>query len=344
MTDILFDGLYISSGGGMVMMCHLIDLMEKRFPGRIHYLIDARVGDKFPHLPDDRKTVLTGSLSTRWKYYRKHRNDFSVIICHGNIPPPVKCRGKVFIFVANIYYCEIPKEFSFKFKFLLYMKQLFVRLTKGNADIWVMQSSFMKELWSKKFGIPQDKHWVYPIIDFHTLQIPVPALPRREDGDYLYVTDYTPGKRIEMLIEAWKILAGKGFHKALHLTCSRNAEKLRQLIEDAERAGARIVNHGFMPHSQLDGLFRSCRATVYNSANESLGLGLVEAIAFGCDVIAPDLPYVHSVCVPSLVFEDGSIGAIVDAVLRYERGEGGEAKALLKDETLPLLEAFAEVF
>ena len=67
------------------------------------------------------------------------------------------------------------------------------------------------------------------------------------------------------------------------------------------------------------GLYRKSVATIYPSHNESLGLGIVEALTAGCDVIGADLPYIYSICKPSETFDPYNPESIADAVVAYER-------------------------
>ncbi|MDE7125477.1 MAG: hypothetical protein K2O12_03230, partial [Muribaculaceae bacterium] len=63
------------------------------------------------------------------------------------------------------------------------------------------------------------------------------------------------------------------------------------------------------------------------------GLGIIEAVEAGCDVIGADLPYMHSVCKPSAVFEPYSSESIVSAVLDYEKKKSKTDTSLkIKDE------------
>lgn len=67
-------------------------------------------------------------------------------------------------------------------------------------------------------------------------------------------------------------------------------------------------------------LYGMSKAIVYPFHNESLGLGIVEALVSGCDVIGANLPYIQSICHPSVVFDPYNPKSIANAVERYENG------------------------
>jgi glycosyltransferase involved in cell wall biosynthesis len=90
-------------------------------------------------------------------------------------------------------------------------------------------------------------------------------------------------------------------------------------IKAANAKGTNIINHGFLSHKELFDLYGTTKAIVYAATNESLGLCLIEAMENGCDVIAPDLPYVHSICKPSETFVLNSLKSFTQAIQRYEK-------------------------
>ena len=101
-----------------------------------------------------------------------------------------------------------------------------------------------------------------------------------------------------------------------------------------------MINHGVIPFNEVFDLYKQSKAIIYPSHNESLGLGIVEAITAGCDVIGSDLPFLHSICKPSQVFDSFSAESIADAVMKYE--QGGTQKSELTiynhiDELIELL-------
>ena len=108
-------------------------------------------------------------------------------------------------------------------------------------------------------------------------------------------------------------------------------DALLNRLEEAVNAGVKIVNHGFIPTEELSVLYQQSKATVYPSYNESFGLGLVEAMEAGCDVIASDRPFVYSICEPSEVFDPKTPQFIADAVLRYETGQSRKTKQRVKN-------------
>ena len=138
--------------------------------------------------------------------------------------------------------------------------------------------------------------------------------------DYVYVADYQPPKQHAQLLDAWLLLHDRGIDRTLHLTVPDRALEILARIDAVTRLGARVVNHGFLPFKEMADLYAGAKAIVYPSVNESFGLGIVEALEAGCDVIGAARPYVYAICEPSAVFDPYSPESIATAVEWYERG------------------------
>ena len=165
------------------------------------------------------------------------------------------------------------------------------------------------------------------------------VLYNREHGDdYVYISTYVPGKGHDQLIEAWRLLHRKGVDVKLHLTVPFDCADFNNKVRAAQKEGVKIVNHGIIPFDRVIDLYGQSKAIVYPSHNESLGLGIVEAITAGCDVSGSDLPFIHSICVPSGVFNPYSPNSIADAILKYERGGMVKSKLLIKNQINELID------
>lgn len=140
------------------------------------------------------------------------------------------------------------------------------------------------------------------------------------------------------MIEAWKILQDRGYNLKLHLTIDKKEEKLKEIKTRYDLKELHIDNHGIISYDKVQNLYLQSKATVYPSRNESLGLGLIEAINSGCDIIGSDLPFVYNVCNPSEVFNQSSPMSIADAVERYENGNSPKSELLVENKISELID------
>ena len=140
------------------------------------------------------------------------------------------------------------------------------------------------------------------------------------------------------MLEAWHILRERGLNQTLHLTISSASYSFLKKLEDAIKSGLSIVNHGSIPFYEVINIYTKCKATIYPSHDESLGLGLLEAIHTGCDVIASDLPFVHAICKPSATFKVKSPESIANAIINYEKNIFYHSELTINNEINSLIQ------
>lgn len=326
---ILIDALYINMGGAMGLLRYLVSSLQER--GVDFFLLaDSRCGDEFNSLPYTKS--LSATLKERKKFYKHHASEFTSVLCFGNVPPPIKLKSPVYTYFHNINMltlsdCRDKKQFL---KF--WLKRAFIKHYRKNTDEWFVQTSNTANEVVSHLGVYADKVKLYP---FYRL----PKFPDTTDErkDYIFVGEYSGSKGHDELLEAWRMLHEQGRDLTLHLTVSLGDAFLRKL-QDAIEQGVHIVNHGFIPVEELANLYVQCKATIYPSFNESFGLGLIEAMEAGCDVIASDRPFVHAICKPSETFDPALPNTIVDAVVRYETKERRQTVLITCDKVDEMIE------
>lgn len=320
---ILIDALYVNMGGAFQLLRYLLETLEGR--GISFYLLaDARCEGRL----DDVQSVryLDASLAKRKAFYRNEINEsITSVFCFGNVPPPIKLRMPVFTYFHNINMLTLAdcRDRNQRLKF--WLKRAYIKTKRDNTDWWFVQTSNTADELVRNLGVPGDKVCVYPFY----------KVPVRPEGiavrtDYIFAGEYSGSKGHDELLAAWRMLHSQGIDRTLHLTVTENG-KFKQDLEKAMAEGVPVVNHGFMSREELSRLYMKCKATVYPSKNESFGLGLVEAMELGCDVIGSDRPFVYAVCEPSEVFDPDAPSDIAEAVKRYESANGHQTKLSVED-------------
>jgi glycosyltransferase involved in cell wall biosynthesis len=323
MNPILIDALYINMGGGLMILNHLVNnLVDENV--EFVLLKDARcpklqAEDKVKYLE-----VLSADTRTRHRFYKSHQSDFSVALCFGNVPPTIKLDVPVYTYLHNVSLMKIPNDYGLKQKLKSYAKRQYIRFLAKNTSAWIVQTSNTAQLVAQYLARKNQEILLYP---FYYIPPSMNTTPKIEREDYVFVGNYTSAKGHEYLLEAWVKLAKLGFKKTLHLTVSPSP--FCKQIQLAQEAGASVVNHGFGSFEEVVRLYNKSKATIYPSLNESLGLGIIEAVEAGCDVIGCDLPYMHSVCKPSGLFPPRNSDAIVEAVLKYETQHSAPTQLLI---------------
>ncbi len=307
---LLIDAIYINQGGGFVLLRYLLDVLKKRDVD-FFLLADARCVGKLNDISDIQ--YMPASLKGRWLYYKNMPETISSVLCFGNVPPPFKLKVPVYTYFHNINMLTLSDCRDLKQKIMFWLKRSYIKSKKRNTDFWFVQTSNTENELITNLNVDKSRVGLYP---FYRIPEKLKLEPNRTD--YIFVGEDSGSKGHRELIDAWKILYDKGVKRTLHLTVSNRSPLYNELMT-TQSQNMGIINHGFIPLEDVFSLYAKCRATVYPSRNESFGLGIIEAMESGCDVIASDLPFVHAICEPSEVFDRRSPSSIADAVIRYEK-------------------------
>lgn len=336
-NTLLVDSLHISSGGGLILLHYLVDsLLEKNVS--FHLLCDARCEDEFGDLHN--KTVLQASFFRRWSFYRLHKNDFSAVFCFANIPVPIKLGVPVYTYFHNINLLTLNQTSSRKEFVISWIKRQVFRTLKHNTNFWIVQTTNTRAELIKHLDDNLNKVLIFP---FYYLPNKRNESFSNSKGDYLFVGNYYNGaKGHDELLKSWELLHQQGKDYVLHLTIDFSNKDICIRIEDMCHQGIHIINHGTISFSEVVKLYTTSKAIIYPSHNESLGLGIVEAINLGLDVIGADLPYIHAICKPSLTFKPYSAEAIAHAVIEYEKGKTNKSVLLIKNSIDELIKLITE--
>lgn len=311
---LLIDAIYINNSGGLVLLRYLInEVLNRKL--KVHFLLDERIRG-YNLVSGDQVTYLIGAEKNRNDYYKREGNRYSHVLCFGNIPPTIRLNAKVYTFFQNVILLSLPKQVPFLQRPKWLVKRLYIWKQKKNTDFWIVQTSNTQDLLAKKLHI-SNRIIICPFFDES-------KFPENHDNvkgrtDYSFVAKCIPVKNHELLIKGWIKLAKRNLFPVLHLTISDCPEKINALLEEACHCGCKIINHGFCNMDEVKDIYMHSKAVVYTSLNESFGLGMIEAMNMGCDVIAPDLPYATSICGPSEMF-DYNAESLSQAIERYEKG------------------------
>lgn len=310
---ILLDSVYINESGGLILLKYLIAEIEKR-KLNVFYLCDSRTISIFSTLEKSKIRFIKNSNIERMKFYSENKYKFSKVLCFGNVPPPVPLKIPVLVYLHQKLFIEIPRDFSFKKKFVYKIKQMVFNYYKKNAGLWMVQSELMKKQFAEKYfdGNTSNINVVpfYPYLDFSNKKI------NRKKDSFLYVSNTAPHKNHENLILAFCRAYDKIQKGSLVVTVPQSSVGLCELINQKSKQNYPIKNVGFIDRAALADLYLSHEYLIFPSFAESFGLGLAEAIDGGCKVIVSDLPYAYQVCNPSLTFNPYTIESIESAIIK----------------------------
>lgn len=235
-----------------------------------------------------------------------------LVLCMGNLPPLLRCAGKVVVFLQNRYLVDdLPLDgISWTVRLRIVIERQWFRLRLQQGMRLVVQTPSMQAAAQNALGIFPKALPFFAYTDSAPTSRPEPV------AGFLYPATADKHKNHLNLLSAWNLLHESGLDVQLHLTVEGNREVL-ELISQLQKTGVSIVNHGHLAPDQLSNFYGSCSALIFPSYLESFGLPLLEARAMGLPVIASEMDYVRDVIVPAETFDPHSAVSIARAVRRF---------------------------
>lgn len=311
---ILLDSLYINDSGGKVLLDYLVEKIE-RAQINCYYLFDDRCKDDYGFIPNQRKQYMKASLLKRHLFYNKNKDKFSKVLCFGNLPPTIKLNVQVYTYFHQPKYLKIPKTLSLLSKIKLHLKTSFLNSIKSKTNFWLVQSDFIRNSLSSKYKIVNKDIILMPF--YPPLINERKGYTRKKDG-FVYISNGGNHKNHFNLIEAFCNYFDEYKNGVLHITISDKFADIINLVKRKEKLGYPIINHGFVNREELIKIYKTNKYLIFPSLAESFGLGLVEAIENGCNVLGADLPYTYAVCNPSIVFNPLNVNDIKRALFESQ--------------------------
>jgi glycosyltransferase involved in cell wall biosynthesis len=152
------------------------------------------------------------------------------------------------------------------------------------------------------------------------------SLGLRRDGFLLYPGNFKPHKNHGMLLTAFGLYRARHPDSNLCLVCPGEPGAPYAELQHTTRAmglQARVLFPGFVSDTELAALYQTCRAVIFPSLYEGLGLPVVEAVAFQKPVLCAPHASLHDVAgEAALYFDPRLLSDIAGAIERVANDPG----------------------
>lgn len=311
---ILIDGVYLYNYGGMIILNRITKELDSE---GLKYLVllDHR------HKPSKKTVILDKGISKRFKFYKKNKNNFSKILCLGNIPPPVKCDVKVYLFFHNI-------NLLIKNDIVTLLKRATIKFNILNADEIIVQTDLVKKTFLKKINFNCIIN-VHPVFDSLLDKSEFTKEFELNKLTFLYPASFVKHKNHKLLFELLK-----NFKNEKKYLLILTINKLPKHISNKIRKSNNIHNLGLLPNHEIIKILNTVDALIFTSISESFGLPLVEAAILNKPILSIDLPYVNEVISTPYKFEN-SLESLEGCINKFIRDlpNPKSAKLLVNDQT-----------
>ena len=329
MYDLVINAPNVRAGGGFVLLESILKHLDKTNL-RCLLIANELVRKKLARFNNIETHYVSHSIYARLKnelYINNIAKQAKKILFFGNVPPVINLKCETILYVQNAYIINnySLNGFSLKQHIRLVIERLWFKFFYNNVDRFVVQTQSMKNLLQSKIGRNVE---LLPFSDFAYIETSSVV-----NVDFLYPSSGEPHKNHKNLIEAWVLLAKKGFFPELHLTLDEtNHQNLLLWLNDkVTHHSLKIKNIGYLKsHSEMLCRIKYSKCLIFPSLLESFGLPLIEAEYFSTPILAPELDYVRDVVKPHQTFDAQSPVSICSAVLRFLNKE--ENNSILQPE------------
>ena len=324
----------IHLGGGRTLLLALLSTLRQ--PAVV------QLDERFESLPDLAPGVqvirVAASLVGRLQAERRLQllcRSGDVLICFGNLPPLFRSSARVFVYLQNRYLTSSRPlaGLPWSARLRIRIERLWLCHRLHNATLLVQTETMLQEV-RENIGCEAN------VVPFLPREVQPSAGQLPVLYDYLYVASGEPHKNHRRLLQAWVLLANRGFRPSLCLTLDTQRDAaLCAWVERLVRQYGLCVANNPVPLSQISGLYAQCGALIYPSLFESFGLPLLEARRAGMSIVAAERDYVRDVVTPVVSFDPESALSIARAVMRYQ---GWGVEPAMPGDAASFLERLAE--
>jgi glycosyltransferase involved in cell wall biosynthesis len=300
----------IKNGGGKELLEYLLLYLDEMYENIniVVYIDSSLINIK----STNRRSVvkLSNTIDKIKLFFRKIDNG----IYFGNLPPAVKSTNSM-VYFHNRYLLLDAKSLYRKSVslFIKYsLQKLYINYFIRNVDFVGCQNKKIKKDFIDKY-----KYTKVELLPFYR-SCNKNNKTYEKIYDFCYVSLAHPHKNHKLLFEALEILGKKGLSISVVVTIQDEKNDLiNQLNQINALYKVKIINLGEITKEEVCALYQKTRCMIFPSTIETFGLGLVEAVDMGLDVIAADLTYTHEVISTSFLFNPKSALDCAREIERY---------------------------
>lgn len=314
----------VHSGGGRSLLDALLAAWPSDVVGMVQ--LDSRMSVREPM---NAKINVRLILPTIWRrlgaewWLFKSVAAADLVVCFGNLPPLLRLRGRVVVFLQNRYLVDAVslQYFPWKTRIRLEVERRWFAWKVGNARAFIVQTPSMQAVLQSSGLLTNQSVYVLPFVNVSDGYERVPSSQQKSlrTHVFFYVASGEPHKNHRRLVEAWCLLAKEGLRPSLWLTLDAtiHGELCAWIGQLQATFDLNLMNLGAQSHQEILRLYTVADALIYPSTFESFGIPLIEARQAGLSILAAELDYVRDLVDAEQVFDPHSAISIARAVKRF---------------------------
>lgn len=274
---ILIDAYRIKTGGGLLLLDYLLRGLKQT---NVNYIILISKQVRIQTFYNCKaKFYCNNEINRNFTIYRlTKRYPLRKIFIFNNTPLLYKSDIETIVYFQNTALFDKP------------IKKIFLRMFYKNISLWIFQTNITKNLFQQNIGKVTFK--ILPFFEIKSIQTSQRISKIYTKKIFYPISSNYPHKNLDRLIKALELCSVEDSNFELILPLKAPYKSQRTYI--------RYLG----PLSQIESqqLIASSDIIVFPSLNESFGLPLIEAAAYGKILLASDLDFVYEIVNPSATF------------------------------------------
>ncbi|MBD3183899.1 glycosyltransferase [Candidatus Poribacteria bacterium] len=281
-----------------------------------------------------------------------HEFKADAVLALGNISP-VNLGVPTLVLMRNSHYVDMSssKNLGKIEKFIKKLEMIFFYMTTKQADLFIVQSEYMRKRLSEKWLVSNDIIKIIPNALSDNIKLygvkPISMtrlIPDIYDSNFkvLYVSRYYPHKNHSFIIEIAKYFQNKNIKNIVFfLTLDEKINGVKKLLNEINKNNLNdyIYNIGEVLQSELINWYKYSDLLFFPSDFESFGNAFIEAMNFGLPICAVNLSYAKSICQnAALYYKQNSVEDAARKILMIKSNSDFRAK--MSDKSRERLTAF----
>jgi glycosyltransferase involved in cell wall biosynthesis len=297
----------LNKGGGLT----ILNIFFKELDSKNFFFIDERTKIKKKNNIFIVKNNLLSKILSEIRI-KKIIKPYTKIIFLNGLPPFKRYNNQVSVYFQNaniipikfMHFFDI--NFIFSKNFLRFIKFI---LFKKNSDNWYVFSKFSKKILSKY--IPRNKIFIKKI------NINCKKKQMFNKYDLIYPASGENHKNHHRLFNALIILSKKEIFPKLVITLNKYELNKLNVKYIKKKYSLKIYNKYSNNRIKFLNMYNQCKALIYPSLSETLGLPLLEAKKFNIDIITSNKDFAKEYSNPKLIFNPYSSISIANKIEQY---------------------------
>lgn len=306
----------IRSGGGLILLKDLLFKVAQKT--EFYLFIDASLRKSITK----KNHIEYVENSYKQRVYidlklKKIMSANDILICLNNIPPIVRPKGKVIVFLQN---CHIlfpfkKKSISIKERLRLFILNRLLAYGVKNSDEFLIQTPKMQRDLISSFPKVK-KVTLLPWVPYSNT-IAHSTVEKDNVTSLIYPASSHIHKNHTRVIQAWQLLKLKSLFPELLLTINKSElpQKAQEIINENQDLNIKFLSN--LPYNKIQHYYSTCHALIFPSLEESFGLPLWEAENYKLPTLASNLPFVTEVMDQVYLFDPNQPRSIAESVEHF---------------------------